>query len=200
MIKAICFDLDGVYFTSDGFKSFKRKIEDLGVSKEKIDFILHGDPMTQFKKGLLSEEAFWAQAVSHWGISKTFSDLKYMLGEGYEINPQVDALVEKVRKNGYKACICSNNFKTRIEVLDLKFDFLKNFDFYIFSYQVGIMKPDKGIYEDLLRQGSLQANELIYSDDSQDKLQGALELGINAFVYENFNQFVGKLVSLGVKI
>ena len=46
MIKAICFDLDGVYFSENGFKSFKQKIIDMGAD-------------TEFKRGTTKEQEYW---------------------------------------------------------------------------------------------------------------------------------------------
>lgn len=200
MIKAICFDLDGVYFTSNGFSSFKKAIETLGVEYKDIEYILHKKPMLQFKKGEIDEETFWKNAVDYWKIDKSPQELINLLPQGYEINPEVDSLVHTVRKNGYKTCICSNNFTTRIKKLEEKFNFLKDFDAYVFSYEVGVTKPNREIFEELVKRAEVNPNELVYSDDSEDKLKGALELGINAFVYESFDQFKKELVNLGVTL
>jgi len=200
MIKAICFDLDGVFFTKKGMASFKEKITELGVSDEARDFVLFGEPMLAFKRDELTEEEYWDLAIQRWGINGTSDELIKMLGAGYEIDPEVKSVVETARKNGYKTCICSNNFRSRIRVLQEKFGFLKHFDVAVFSYEVGVTKPDRRIFEELLRRTAVQPEELVYSDDSEEKLAGALELGINAFIYENFGQFKERLTSLGVNL
>lgn len=134
------------------------------------------------------------------GISITNDEIYKLLRDSYEINPEVRDYVRKARLAGYKTCICTNNFVTRIRKLDRKFSFLADFDVQVFSYEVGVMKPDKAIFEELVVAAGVKAREIVYSDDDGGKLQGAVELGINAFVYENFNQFIDKLVSLGVKV
>ena len=200
MIKAVCFDLDGVFFTKEGMASFKRKITELGVPDEERDFVLFGEPMLAFKRDELTEGEYWDLAISRWGIGKTQEELVELLGAGYEVDPEVRGVVEAARESGYKTCICSNNFRSRIRVLQERFDFLRYFDVAVFSYEVGVTKPDKRIFEELVRQAAVQPEELVYSDDSEEKLQGALELGINAFVYEDFGQFKERLVSLGVNL
>ena len=70
----------------------------------------------------------------------------------------------------------------------------------IFSYEVGVIKPDKKIFEILVESAEVLPKELIYSDDSEMALQGAKEVGINAFVYEGFDKFKNKLIELGVKL
>ena len=200
MIKAICFDLDGVYFTSAGVNTFKQALVDLGVTPQDVEYMLYGKPMKEFKRGEIEEGAFWKNAVEYWKLDKSPQEIIDLLTLGYEIDPEVGELVKKVRDNGYKTCICSNNYVTRINALEKKFNFLDNFDSYVFSYEIGIIKPDKGIFEELVKRTGVKPSELVYSDDGEDKLKGALEIGINAFLYENFEQFKDKLIELGVKI
>ena len=200
MIKAICFDLDGVYFSENGFKSFKQKIIDMGADTEKVKYYLHGEPMLEFKRGTTKEQEYWQNAVEYLELKISPEKLVNLLPLGYEINQEVHGTVLKVRKNGYKTCICSNNFETRVRLLDEKFDFIKNFDVPIFSYEVGVIKPDKKIFEILVESAEVLPKELIYSDDSEMALQGAKEVGINAFVYEGFDKFKNKLIELGVKL
>jgi hypothetical protein len=40
----------------------------------------------------------------------------------------------------------------------------------------------------------------VYSDDNPERLQGAKDLGINVFVYENFDQFLQELSQLGINL
>ncbi len=200
MIKAICFDLDGVFFTKEGMASFKRKIAGFGVPDGERDFVLFGEPMLAFKRDELTEGEYWALAIERWGIDRTQEELITLLGAGYDVDSAVMGVVETARKRGYKTCICSNNFRSRIRVLQERFGFLKYFDVAIFSYEVGVTKPDKRIFEELVHRAAVQPEELVYSDDSEEKLRGALELGINAFVYEDFEQFKEKLISLGVNL
>ncbi len=200
MIKAICFDLDGVYFNAAGFSSFKSKLIDLGADKDLVNEQFHGPAMEQFKKGVTTENDYWADTIHRLGLEISTEEIKRLLISGYTVNPIIKRVVNDVRKQGYKTCICSNDFRTRIEGLDNKFDFLKNFDACVFSCDAGILKPSKKIYEKLLGQLNIQPEELVYSDDNEEKLFGAKELGINTFAYVNDEQFVEELSKLGVEL
>jgi len=190
MIKAICFDLDGVYFTAAGIHNFIDELVKLGASKENAEFAVFKSPeMKNFKKGEISEEEYWNYIRTFLGINKSVQEFRDLLVSGYEINQEVHQSVLKAKQNGYKTCICSNNFVSRVEALENKFGFLKDFDSIIFSYKVGVLKPEKRIFEELIKEANVLSQELVYSDDSPEKLAGAIELGINAFVYENFDLF-----------
>jgi hypothetical protein len=59
MIKAICFDLDGVYFTGDGKKAFHKVLTELTGDEEKVIYVLYKCPeMLQFVTGKLPENEF----------------------------------------------------------------------------------------------------------------------------------------------
>ena len=75
---------------------------------------------------------------------------------------------------------------TRTRELNKKFDFFKDFDVRVFSFEVGIAKPDKEIFEELVRQTGCEANEIIYADDNESSYKSALSVGINAFLYTIF--------------
>lgn len=194
MIKAVTFDLDGVYFTSQSFKNFKANLPKKIVDEEKVNWVLYKSrEMLNFKMGKMSENDYWDFVRKELGVELSNSEIFTLLRDSYEINPEVRDFVLEVKANGLKTCICSNNFVTRIRELNTKFNFLKDFDVKVFSYEVGIMKPDKGIFDELIKQSGVKPEEIVYSDDDESKLMGAIELGINAFVYEGFEKFREKI-------
>jgi putative hydrolase of the HAD superfamily len=201
MIKAICFDLVGVYFTPKGVQEFKKNLEEMNISKEKIDAVIfNSNEVDALKTGTLPDEKFWDYVNNSFNLNKNMEEWVELFMKGYEVDPDIEKLVQIIRKNGYKTCICSNNFKSGIQALDNKFHFLSNFDVVVFSYEVGVRKPDKKIFQTLIDKSGVKPEEIVFSDDNPEKLSGAKELGINTFVYENFEQFQKELIKLGVKI
>ena len=70
MIKAITFDLDGVYFTSDSFSNFKKE---LGVENFNDAY------MTQFKQGILTEDQFWDLTRQEFGVTLSNQQITKLL-------------------------------------------------------------------------------------------------------------------------
>ena len=50
-----------------------------------------------------------------------------------------------------------------------------------YSHKVAMRKPDASIYELLLEQEGLHANEVLFIDDRLDNIQSASNLGIRTF-------------------
>lgn len=189
MIKAITFDLDGVYFTSESFSNFKKS---LGVDS------FNDDAMTQFKRGEISEDKFWNLTRQELNIKLSNQEISRVLADSYSVNQNVVDTVKKVRSLGIKTCICTNNFPTRINTLNKKFNFLNDFDVQIFSYQIAATKPDPKIFQALIEKSGCRPNEIIFADDKQENVDSAKSLGINAFLYEGFDSFVSEIQKLGI--
>jgi putative hydrolase of the HAD superfamily len=201
MIKAITFDLDGVYFVN-GKGNFIANIVKLGVSEDEAKRVfLQSDEMNKlYKEGKMTDDEFWTWAGNEWKLDKTPKELMNLLILGYEVDESVVEIVKNVRVNGYKTLICTSNFPARINGLQERFKFLDNFDAWALSYEVGFNKPAKELFEELVKKSGVNANEIVFADDHQDNVDGAKQVGIEAFFYEGFDKFIEKLKDLGVKI
>lgn len=196
MIKAITFDLDGVYFTEDSFYRFKNSLPVSDITK--LDFLSKSESMMSFKRGDLTEDQFWNLARQEIGIDLSNQQIFELIYQAYEVNQDVVDYVKKVRSQGIKTCICTNNFPTRINAVDKKFSFLSDFDVQVFSYEVGAVKPDPKIFQTLIDRSGVLPEEIFYADDKEANVVAAKSLGINAIVYTTFEDFVQKLQSFSI--
>jgi HAD superfamily hydrolase (TIGR01509 family) len=201
MIKAITFDLDGVYFVN-GKSNFKKQLINLGVFEDKVTqvFFESKEMNSQYKVGTISDEEYWSWALKEWNLTLSVEEIIKRLIDGYEVNQRVVDIVKTVRRQGYKTLVCSNNFPARIQGLQDKFGFLENFDATAISYEIGTTKPSKGIFKALVNRSGVNADEIVFADDDESKLSGAKALGIQTFVYDGFDSFLGSLREYGVEI
>lgn len=196
----ICFDLDGLYFTEESFQRFKEKLAP-NIEKIKRDSVLAlSDEMKLFKTGVMSEENYRQRVKDELGLSYSNEEIYTILRDSYEVNEKVEQLAKTLKEKWYKIWICSNNFPTRIRELDKKFNFLNNFDICIFSFEVWIMKPDSKIFQILIDKSGIEAKNIIYSDDKEEKIQWAKNLWIQTFVFHNFDEFIQDLKNCWVEI
>jgi FMN phosphatase YigB (HAD superfamily) len=133
MIKAITFDLDGVYFVN-GKSNFISNLSKLSVSEAEAKrvFLQSEEMNNKYKMGMLTDDQFWSWAANEWKINKSPQELIDLMISGYEVDENVVEVVKNVRSNGYKTLICTNNFPARIKGLQMKFKFLDNFDAWFF--------------------------------------------------------------------
>jgi len=201
MIKAICFDLDGLYFTNKGKKAFHQVLVDLSRDESKVIYVLYKSPeMLDFVTNKMSEQQFWDFVRNYLKISLSDIEFRNLWVKEYEVDSKIKKLIRKLKADGYIICTCSNNNIARVEALQNKFKFLQDFDVTVFSYKTGFVKPQREMFKVLIEKCGLPAKEIIYSDDNPDRIKGASELGINTFVYKDQVQFVEELIRLGVKL
>lgn len=201
MIKVVTFDLDGVYFLK-GKENFIANLVKLGVPEDEARrvFFKSNQMNEQYKRGLMTGEEYWQWALKEWGLKMSVKEVVDLLISGYDVNKKAQKLARKLRQKGIKTALCSNNFPERVKGLNKRFDFLKEFDVMVLSYEIGALKPEKKIYKELIRQSGVKPEEILYSDDRQDVIEAAKSLGVNAFFYEKFEDFERNLESYGVAI
>jgi epoxide hydrolase-like predicted phosphatase len=200
MIKAVVFDLDGVYFVK-GKENFIRNLVSLGVTEAEAKRVFYtSDEMKQYKRGELTDEQFWLWAITEWKLSMSVERIIKLLIDGYKENKPVIQAVKKVRALGIKTLVCSNNFPARIQGLQKRFRFLDNFDVAVMAYEVGALKPDKKILEELIARAQVKPEEIFFADDREDTIKNAQDLGIQAFHYTTFDNFLADLQKLEVSV
>ena len=201
-IKGIVFDLDGVFFLH-GHENFIKNVSRIfSVPKEKVTYAYKKSKEMNkyYKTGKWDGNKFWSWFCKELGIESSKEELIDILSQGYEINQDALKVCRKLRKNRYKTLVCSNNFPERVEMLNKKFNFLDEFDVAVFSFEVGVLKPDKKIYEELCKRSGLKPEEIFLADDNEKNIESAKKFGIHAIFYTDFNAFVDRLRSLGVMI
>jgi len=109
MIKAITFDMDGVYFTAESFTRFVNKFPD---PEKAMQVLKKSQEMANFKCGKMSEDDYWGYVRKELAVPYSNEEIFTMLRDSYEVNPQVREFELEIRSRGIKTCICTNNFVT----------------------------------------------------------------------------------------
>lgn len=182
MIKAVIFDLNGVFIQSP--KLSERFRDDYGVPEEEF---LHALKEVLSKARLpQAGDSFmlWKPYLDKWNIHmsrKQFFD--YWFRAEKEV-PEVIEVARILRRRGIKVIILSNNFKERTAHYRKNFPFLQiDVDKAYFSWETGFVKPDERAYQLLLRENNLLPEECLYFDDSEHNVDVAAKLGIHSHYY-----------------
>lgn len=72
------------------------------------------------------------------------------------------------------------------------------FHWAILSYEVGVMKPEPGIYQAAIKKAGVQPQEIFFADDRLENVDGAKALGIDAVQFVDAKQIAAELKSRGV--
>jgi 2-haloacid dehalogenase len=101
---------------------------------------------------------------------------------GGPIVPVVE-IVDELRAAGLRTFALSNWSRRTYDIAAPRFPFLERFEAVVISGDVGLTKPDPGIYRELLRVGGLLPERTIFVDDTPGNVEAAERLGILGIVF-----------------
>jgi len=90
----------------------------------------------------------------------------------------------ELRRRGFQTYIFSNTNDLAIEHVRHNFPFFKHFDGYIFSYEVGAMKPQPEIYAAMEQMCGRREAELVYIDDRLENIEAGRARGWQTILQE----------------
>lgn len=186
-IKNIIFDLGGVLLNLD-YQLTVSAFKKLGIEEKFYSQAQQQKLFDEYEKGLISSEDFRKGLIRIVGseVEQAHLDTAWnaML---------LDMPAERIRllerlKDRYRLFLLSNTndihitaysayMKKAFGINDLSHIFEKEY----YSYKVGMRKPDKEIFELVLKENDLSPAETLFIDDSPQHIEGARQAGINAY-------------------
>ncbi len=202
-IKAIGFDFGGVVGgdPSLGHRFTEASAKLIGIAPEEWQKVYFSLNYLLNTGQASSKEVFWRQFLDHFGQTDKLSE-QIRLDKTYAsrylvLNPQILALIDALRENGYKVGLLSNanqEVKRNIESLNVA----SHFDVFLFSADLKLQKPSPLAFQALAQALGVDLTELVFIDDAPKSLSSASELGFKPILFESFEQLTKDLLSLDI--
>lgn len=189
MIQNIVFDIGNV-LADFRLKEF---LADQGFDAAMIKRIIKASVLSPFwgqyeRAELTVEEAFQGFASCDPEIDqelrKAYASVEGML----TIRPYAIDLVRKLKEAGYGVYYLSNYSEKAYRECGESLAFMPYMDGGLVSFQVGQTKPDPRMYQLLLEQYHLQAEECLFIDDTEENVIVAQSLGFEGLVFKSLDQ------------
>lgn len=189
-IKNIIFDLGGVIINLDIDKTIA-EFNKIGNTKFENIYTqaAQNKLFDLFDKGIISPEEFFEEIKKEINYNGKDEDVILAWNEMLLDVPKkrLDALVKA--KQNYNTFLLSNTNEAHIAIFErnlYKQHGVKNFEDYFdkvyYSCRMNMRKPDKEIFEYVLKENNLVAEETVFIDDSIQHVKGAGACGINAYL------------------
>ncbi len=183
MYKAILFDFWGtlarISNSEDLVKETKKtlgKKRYAEFAKQFIEWHLKGKAQKKFIQDLKRTTAIGAKELP---VIE-----KFLNPTLYEKYPETDEALKKLKDADIKLILISNSpppSKKAFKALDLP----RFFDKTVFSCEIGVMKPDKRIFERAIKHLNVKPEEIVMVGDSLEKdVAGATSAGLNAILLD----------------
>ena len=192
MIKTVIFDIGNVLVH---FRWRELYVE-LGYTGEKFERIADATVRNpwweEFDKGLMTTEEVidrFAERAPEYRteISEIYEPKN--LGELVRLYDYAIPWIQELKADGYRVYILSNWSKPAYDAnLDTNLRFLSEVDGALMSFQEGIIKPDRKIYELICSRYDIDPKEAVFLDDYAAYIEGARAFGLNAIHFKNYEQ------------
>lgn len=180
-IKVVLFDCGGVLLREGSSSAYPRWEARLGLQPGELRRLLwQGEAWALAERGLLDERTFWERAGASLGITDPHEvhTLSEDLWYSWRVDPQVLSLVDRARTR-YRVAILSNSTDALEEYLERRFGIAERFEAIFNSARLGVAKPEKAIYEEVLRRLSVKPSEVLFIDDQAANIAAAATLGMH---------------------
>ena len=114
--------------------------------------------------------------------------IEFMRGESKEIPYIKEWLLDWKKKSGYRIIAINNEGRELNDYRIHEFQLKNVFDAFVSSCDVGMRKPDPGIFRLALGIAQSRPEECIYFDDREMLADAAAKIGINAYPHHGFEQ------------
>jgi putative hydrolase of the HAD superfamily len=187
-VKIIFSDIGGVLLTNGwGHQSRQKAAEVFGFDYEEMN-VLHEFIFNIYEMGKISLDAYLDTTLFHRPREFTREDVKaFMFAQSEELPGLLQWFVEWKRTQPELKFIAINNEGKELNDYRIKkFKLHRCFDAFISSCEVGMRKPDPGIFS--LAMGVAQASpeECLYIDDRLMIVEAAKGAGIRAIQHKTF--------------
>jgi glucose-1-phosphatase len=196
-IKAVIFDMGGVILRTADRSPRAEMAKRYGTTQEELErYIFRGPTSVESEKGIISDICHWEKILNHFGQAGADPITEYnTYFSGDAVNRELLDYAQSLKPD-YKIGLLSNAWVDSRKRLGDLFHFINAFDVAIFSYEVRTRKPDKDIYQIILKKLGVEPEETIFIDDFPENVRGASSLGINAILFQNTQDTIHQINSI----
>ncbi len=142
--------------------------------------------------GRVSETEFGEALGSLYGLDQpATAELLDDLWDWYvgELNTEMADYFRRLRPR-YRTAILSNAAEGGRREEDRRYGFATMADVLVYSYEVGIEKPDQRIYETTCQRLGVHPSEVVFLDDLEPNVAAASRLGMRAVLFQSTIQAI----------
>jgi putative hydrolase of the HAD superfamily len=183
MIKTLIFDFGNVFINLDIEKALTKTLETLKIKEFSEEIIAFN---SFYEQGLISTEEFldfYSENFPNLSKDKLIDIWNLILKDFPKL--RFDFIKDLKASSNFKLILLSNTNELHInwikENISFYEDFKNCFDAFYLSHEINLRKPNNDIFEFVLKENNLKANECLFIDDNKDNIETANNLNIKTW-------------------
>jgi putative hydrolase of the HAD superfamily len=193
-IRAILLDMGKVLVDFD-FLNFSRRLPAFaGMTLEQLRALMSAEGLAaKYEMGVVRDAEFLTELCRRTNAEVPWDQFVVAWNSIFHLEPLVpEEILERLSRKA-PMWIVSNTNKIHFDFIVERFSFVRHFQGYILSHEVGAVKPDPKIYRKALDRAGVEAHEALFVDDQPGNVEAARALGIDGFPFVNVEQFTNEL-------
>lgn len=185
----LIFDLGGVVVEWNPRAICAQAFDDPALQQVALTRILQHPDWLQLDRGSLARGDAIRRAASRtaWSPSAVDSFFDAVLAS-LRLKEDTVALMQRMHAAGHSLYCLSNMPHHALAYLEQTYSFWSLFSGRVISCQVGMCKPEPGIYAQLLQQCAMDPAQSVFIDDIQGNVDAAAAFGIHPLRFDNAAQ------------
>jgi len=178
-IEVVLFDLGGVLIELGGVTAM-RELTTIETDEELWRRWLGCRWVRSYERGECSPDEFANGVVQDWGL--TVEPEMFLAAFGaWPLGPYpgAEALVARVREAVPVGCL-SNTNASHVDEHFSRWPIFDAFDFRFLSYELGLLKPDRDVFDRVAELVAVPAGRILFIDDNELNVEGARDAGFAA--------------------
>lgn len=200
-LRAVIFDYGRVLTGPPDPAAYAELLRITRLSADRLDQFYWKD-RNAYDEGKLTGLGFWRKIARDEGLKLSESEIA-------ELNlwdarmwtrgaPAMLAWQLAIKQRGLLTAIVSNMGDSVHEHMVRELRWLSRFDVLVWSYQLGIAKPDPAIYRYVLEKLGTQPAETLFIDDKAENVDAAVALGMKGIIFSDLEKLRADLVKSGL--
>jgi putative hydrolase of the HAD superfamily len=192
----LLFDLGGVLIDFAGYDELSHLLPE-GVDRDEVRARWISSPSVQrFERAAITPQQFARGVVRELQLDLSPDEfIKAFVEWARGLYPGARSLLGRLHKTHRLACLSnSNELHTPLHRLSIE----PLMDSYYFSDELGQVKPDREIFEHVIRDLDVPRGRIAFFDDTPINVEAARKVGIIAYEVDGLAELESRLQGLGV--
>jgi len=201
MIEALLFDLGKVLVDFDfelGLRQFAAKTT---LSREEFERVIWDKQwIRRYERGEISTAEYHQHLCESGKLCMGIEEFEEAWSSVFLPDLILPELLLMNLKERYPLILVSNTNELHAAFIAKRYSVFDYFGHRILSHEVGSLKPDSRIYEEAIRVSGKAPEALFFTDDREENIEAALQLGIRAHLFRSLSGLVLALREQGIEV
>ena len=200
MIKTIFFDIGGVLIDINPERTYQYISDSADLDINTVKELFPWDAHDKYERGMINNEDWFTaykEALPQPCCLKSsdfWNAWRLLLGEEKNTIKILEDL-----NNKYSIWLLSNtNPKHVQDEIEIRYLFPRLVNGAVYSFDVGVRKPEKKIYEIAMQKADAKPQECLFIDDLIENIQAAELVGIKGIHFKSSRQLKNELLRIGI--